>query len=240
MKGRTNIGLACKKINSFMKKIVVVAVHPDDETLMCGGTLLKHKNDGDEIYWIIVTSITKEYGWDEKLIDTRQKEIMEVSDMYGFDKTYQLNFPTTRLDEIPRGDIIKSISDVFNEVKPDTIYLPNRSDVHSDHHVAFQAAYACTKNFRFPFIERVLMGETLSETEFSPAMNHNTFTPNVFVDISSFIDQKLEIMKVFASEVMNDPYPRSLSAMQALGHYRGSRIGKENAESFVLLFEQNL
>ena len=223
-----------------MKKIIVVAVHPDDETLMCGGALLKHKNNGDEIYWIIVTCITKEYGWDEKVITRRKKEIMEVSHKYGFKKTYQLNFPTTKLDYIPNGDIIKAISDVFNEVKPNIIYLPNRSDVHSDHHVAFQAAYSCTKNFRYPFVERVLMGETLSETEFAPALNHNAFTPNVFIDISPFIDQKLEIMKLYASEVMNEPYPRALSSIKALGRYRGSRIGKEYAESFVLLFEQNL
>lgn len=222
------------------KKVIVVAVHPDDETLMCGGALLKHKNSGDEIYWMIVTCMTSEYVCDDSVITTREKEIIEVSNEYGFKKTYQLNFPTTKLEEIPKADIIKAISNVFNEIKPNIIYLPNGSDVHSDHHVAFQAAYSCTKNFRYPFIERVLMGETLSETEFAPAVSHNTFTPNVFIDISSYIDRKLEIMKLYASEVMDEPYPRSLSSIKALGRYRGSRIGKDYAESFVLLFEQNL
>jgi LmbE family N-acetylglucosaminyl deacetylase len=220
-----------------MKKIIAIAVHPDDETLMCGGTLLKHKFNGDQIFWLIVTSISTNFGWDKETVDKRQKEIMEVANLYDFNKIFQLDFPTTKLDEIPRGNIIAAIATVFNEVKPDIVYLPNRSDIHSDHQITFQAAYSCTKHFRFPFIQKVLMGETLSETEFAPGLSDSTFIPNVFIDISDYLDKKNEIMNIYASEIMSETYPRSIETMEALAKYRGSRISVKYAESFMLLYE---
>jgi len=220
-----------------MKKVLVVAVHPDDETLMCGGTLLKHKQQGDEIYWLIITNISTQLGWDEKVVQRRQNEINKVEQLFGFKKTFKLNFATTKLDLVPMGDIISSISQVINEAKPNILYLPNRSDVHTDHRIAFNASFSCTKNFRYPFIERILMGETVSETEFTPALGENDFTPNVFVDITDFFSRKIEIFKIFESEVMPNYLPRSIFAVTALSNWRGSSIGKKHAEAFVLLKE---
>lgn len=219
-----------------MKRIIVVAPHPDDETLGCGGTLLNHKAKGDEIYWLIVTNVDEKNGWSKERVESRRKEINVVSEMYGFTKTFKLNFPTTKLDTIPMGAIIDKISKVFNEVKPEIIYLPNRSDVHSDHGIVFQSAYSCTKNFRYPFIKKILMYETLSETEFAASIPENSFIPNYFVDISNQYDKKIEIMKIFDSEIMADNLPRSLSAIEAHSKYRGSRIGVKNAECFCLIF----
>jgi len=220
-----------------MKKILVVAVHPDDETLMCGGALLKQKKEGDEINWLIVTNISEKHGWKKEDVGKREKEISQVAEMYGFVKTYKLDFPTTKLDEIPLGKIISSISKVINEVKPHTIYLPNRSDIHSDHRIVFEAAFSCTKNFRFPFIKRIYMGETISETEFAPALNETAFIPNVYVDITDFFERKIEILKIYKSEIMKNNLPRSISAVTALSVWRGSSIGKKYAEAFVLLKE---
>lgn len=221
-----------------MNKILVVAVHPDDETLMCGGALLKHKNNGDEIYWLIITNISEKHGWKEDVVRKRQQEISKVSKMYGFDKTFKLNFPTTKLDEIPINNIVSSISDVFNEVKPNIVYLPNRSDVHTDHQITFKAAYSCTKNFRYPFIEKIYMGETLSETEYAPALNETAFIPNTFVDITEFFNLKMKILNVFTSEIMESPMPRSAETIEALAKYRGSSVSCKYAESFVLLKEK--
>ena len=223
-----------------MKKILFVSVHPDDETLGCGGTILKHKRNEDEIYWLILTGPTKNHPYDfsKELIEQRENEIKLVALKYNFDDVFNLQFPTQLLDEVSFREIVVSIDKVINQVKPEIIYLINRSDVHSDHKVAFNALYSCTKNFRKPFIERILMYETLSETEFAPAMAENAFIPNVFVDITPFMDKKLEIMSVFASEVMPDNLPRSYSAIKALATYRGSRIGVNYAEAFMLLYEK--
>ena len=217
--------------------ILVISPHPDDETLGCGGTILKHKDIGDKIYWLIITNIVVKNGWDKDIVEKRQKEIKTVAEMYGFEKTFKLDYPTAKLDIIPIQEIIESISGVILEIKPEIIYLPNRSDVHTDHQITFKAAYSCTKNFRYPFIRKILMYETLSETEFAPTLAENTFIPNVFVDITKYFEKKLEIFNIYKSEVMKESLPRSLEVVEAFNRYRGSRIGKKYAESFQLLFE---
>lgn len=219
------------------KIILVVAVHPDDETLMCGGTLLKHKAEGDEIYWLIITNIAEKFGWKQETVKKRQKEIAEVTKMYGFKKTFKLDFPTTKIDEVPLNKIIVEVSKVINEVKPNIVYLPNRTDVHTDHQISFDAVFSCTKNFRYPFIERILMGETVSETEFAPALSERAFIPNVYVDVSEYFNRKIEILKIYKSEIMPNYLPRSIFAITALSNWRGSSIGKQHAEAFVLLKE---
>jgi len=217
--------------------ILVISPHPDDETLGCGGTILKHKDMGDKIYWLIITNIVVKNGWDKDIVEKRQKEIKTVAEMYGFEKTFKLDCPTAKLDTIPIQEIIKSISKIIFEIKPEVIYLPNRSDVHTDHQITFKAAYSCTKNFRYPFIKKILMYETLSETEFAPALPENTFIPNVFVDTTNYFEKKLEIFKIYKSEAMKEPLPRSLEVIEAFDKCRGSRIGKKYAEAFVLLKE---
>jgi LmbE family N-acetylglucosaminyl deacetylase len=216
----------------------MIAVHPDDETLGCGGALLKYKEKGDTISWLIVTNISLENGFKQETVLSRQQEIEKVAAMYHFDNVVKLDLPTIRLDEIPFSKLVDLFSEKIRELKPDTIILPNRSDVHSDHKYSFDAAYSCTKSFRYPFITKILMCETLSETEFAPALSANAFVPNVFVDISNFMDKKLDIMSVFDSEVMPDNLPRSYSAIKALATYRGSRIGVNYAEAFMLLYEK--
>ena len=217
--------------------ILVISPHPDDETLGCGGTILKHKDMGDNIYWLIITNIVVKNGWDKDIVEKRQKEIKTVAEMYGFEKTFKLDYPTAKLDIIPIQEIIESISGVILEIKPEIIYLPNRSDVHTDHQITFKAAYSCTKNFRYPFIKKILMYEILSETEFAPALPENTFIPNIFVDTTKYFEKKLEIFKIYKSELMAEPFPRSLEVIEAFDKCRGSQIGKKYAEAFVLLKE---
>ncbi|MFW6046582.1 MAG: PIG-L deacetylase family protein [Candidatus Woesearchaeota archaeon] len=223
-----------------MNNILFISVHPDDETLGCGGTILKHKFLGDEINWLNITGITENhpYGYTEQKRIERQKEIEKVVNKYGFNKLINLNFPTQLLDEIQTKELITKIDEAINNIKPEIIYLINRSDIHSDHRVAFNAIYSCTKNFRKPYINKILLYETLSETEFSPALPENVFIPNVFVDISDFMNKKIEIMQLYQSEIMPGNLPRSINAIKSLAAFRGSRIGVEYAEAFMLLFEK--
>ena len=216
-----------------MNKVLVFAVHPDDETLGCGGTLLKHKANGDSINWLICTSINK----DQKNFSLREKEIETVSSLYDFDSVHNLRLKTMRVDEYSFSNLIKKISKVINEVKPNIIYLPFKNDVHSDHRKIFEAAFSCTKSFRYPFIKKIYMVETLSETEFAPSTQNDNFVPNIFVDISLYIDKKIEIMKTFKSEIAKHPFPRSETNIKALAAFRGASCGCDYAESFMLLKE---
>lgn len=220
-----------------MNKVMFIATHPDDETLGCGGTILKHKAMGDEIYWLIMTNISNEDGYDEVKVKTRQQEISIVAREYGFKEVIKFDLPTTRLDVIPRNQIIKAAGDIIDKVKPDMIYLPNRNDVHSDHKVTFDAVISSTKTFRCPFVKKILVYEVISETEFAPSLQSNAFVPNSFSDITGYIERKIEIMGMYEGEMGIHPFPRSRENIMSLATFRGATAGVRYAESFVLLKE---
>ena len=222
-----------------IKKVLVITPHPDDETLGCGGTLLKHKARGDEIHWLITTSIREENGFERSVVEVRKNEIKAVSAMYRFDGVYPLDFPTMQLDKIPISALIESIYNVVKKIEPNIVYLPFKDDIHTDHQLVFKAAYACTKSFRSPSIEKIAMMEIISETEFAPAMQTGNFIPNMFVDITDFIEHKIEIMKVYKGEMGMHPFPRSERNISALATFRGATAGCEYAEGFVILKEIN-
>ncbi len=218
-----------------MAKVLVVAAHPDDEIIGAGGTLLKHIASGDEVCWLIVTGMHPHQGFTEERIASRQQEIDRVASLAGFSKVVKLEYPTMTLSGESLIEMVPRISAVFNEFQPEIIYTMNRSDAHSDHRVIFDAVMACTKSFRYPFIKRVLMYETLSETEFAPALTEKTFAPNYYVDITSHFAKKKELTKIYASELGEHPFPRSLRNLEALATFRGASCGVEYAEAFQLI-----
>jgi len=214
-------------------KILVVAVHPDDETLGCGGTLLKHKADDNKIHWLICTTLNK----NDNYYQNREQEINRVSKLYNFDSVQNLQFETTKMDQYNMNEIIEKISKVINKIKPNIIYLPFKEDVHTDHKKVFEASYSCTKSFRYPFIKKIYMMETLSETEFAPSIQKDSFVPNTFVDIAKHIDKKVKIMNIYKSEINKHPFPRANKNIKALATFRGATCGFKYAESFMLLKE---
>lgn len=218
-----------------MKKIIVISAHPDDEILGVGGTLLKHKKKGDEVYWLIITNLFESQGFSKERISSRSEEIKTVANKIGAKKTFQLDYPTMSLSSSSLISMVPKISEVFNEVKPEIIYCLNRSDAHSDHRITFDAVMACTKSFRYPFVKQVLMYECISETEFAPNLPEKIFMPNYFVDITSFMSEKLGIMKVYESELGEHPFPRSIKNIEALATFRGASVGVEYAEAFQLI-----
>ena len=220
-----------------MKKILVVAVHPDDETLGCGGTLLKHKKKGDRTYWLIATEAKEEDGFPMDFIIQREKEIEAVSAAYGFDGIHCMKLSPTKIDKEMNWLLIQRIKSVVDDIQPEIIYLPFRRDVHSDHRMVFDACFSVLKQFRAKFVKAIYMMEVLSETEFAPALQSESFIPNVFVDISEYLNKKIEIMKLYQSELGTHPFPRSEDNIKALATYRGATAGCRYAESFMLLKE---
>jgi len=215
--------------------IIVVSAHPDDEVIGAGGTLLKHKSNGDEIYWLIVTNVFQENGFSKERVISRQQEIEKVSKEFGFSETFKLEFPTMSLEPSVLPNLISKISNCFNSIMPEIVYVMNRSDAHSDHRITFDAVMACTKSFRYPFIKKVLMYECISETEFAPALPEKVFQPNYFVDITDFFEKKLKIMRIYKSEMGEHPFPRSEENIKALATFRGATAGVRFAESFQLV-----
>jgi len=218
-------------------RTLVIAPHPDDETLGPGGTLLRRKASGGEVAWVLITAVSSEMGWSESRIAQRADEIRRVAESYRFDAVFELGFPSTRLDQVPTGDLVSAVSRVFNAFKPEEVFLPHPSDVHSDHRIVFEAVAGCTKWFRYPSVKRVLAYETLSETDFSLA-SQGRFRPNVYVDIDGYLDEKLSILDLYASELGAFPFPRSHEAVRALAVLRGAAAGYRAAEAFELLLDR--
>lgn len=216
---------------------LVLAPHPDDEVLGCGGTMLRRRKEGHETGWLIVSDISEALGWSAATVQERTDEIARVSDLFGFTKVFNLKLPDAALDTLSKAELVRHIAGVFKEFEPEEVFLPFPSDIHTDHRAVFDAGAACTKWFRYPSVRRVLVYETISETDFSldPA---SSFRPNVFVDITGQLDRKIEIMRVYRSELGVFPFPRSVEAIRALATLRGAAAGYEAAESFQLLKER--
>lgn len=222
-----------------MKKdrVLVISAHPDDETLGCSGTLLRHREFGDEIFWCIMTSMSEECGFQREQVLQRNEEIKAVAEAYGFQDKKELNYPTTRLDIVPMTELVGKLSNVLREVEPSILYLPFLGDIHSDHRVTCRAVLSCTKAFRHPYLKKILMMEILSETEFSPPIQSEVFVPNVYIDVTGTFEKKIEIMHIYRNEIGPHPFPRSKENLTALALHRGATAGCRYAESFMLVKE---
>lgn len=217
--------------------ILCVAPHPDDETLGCGMTLLRNVAEGAAVHWLIMTSMHAAQGFSAERIANRDAEIEQVARAYGFVGVHRAGLPTTRLDTLPMGDLVGAVSAVVAKIRPRTVYLPYRNDVHSDHAAVFDAAAACCKSFRYPSIRQVYAYETLSETEFGLRPDDPGFRPNLFVDGTPWLERKLEIMRLFKGEMGDFPFPRSAECLRAQAMLRGSQAGVRAAEAFMVLKE---
>ena len=219
-------------------RVLAISVHPDDETLGCGGTLLKHRATGDILFWLIATQ-TYEPQWSAEMIARKAAEVEQVAEVYGMERNFALGFPTVRLDTVPQADLIGRIRDVISEVKPEIVYLVHDGDVHTDHHAVFTATMSVLKPFYMARlgVHRVLCYEILSSTEAAPPQLDRAFMPNVFCDITPYIERKIAVMALYETEAQQDPLPRGPSAIRALARYRGAIIGVDYAEAFVLIRE---
>jgi N-acetylglucosamine malate deacetylase 1 len=219
-------------------RVLAIAVHPDDETLGCGGTLLKHQANGSSIHWLLVTAATSPQ-WSDEQINQQSAQIEAVRSAYKFDSFTWLKLPTTELDRLPLSMIVQKIGDAVRKICPEWVYVPNRCDAHSDHRITAQAVHAVLKSFylRSLGVKRVLACEVLSETDAAAPLPEHYFIPNVSSDITPWLEEKLKIMALFKTEVHPEPGPRSLSALRAQARLRGATCGVEYAECFMLIHE---
>ena len=217
--------------------VLVISAHPDDETLGCGGTLLKHAAAGDSIFWIIAT-VCHQPQWTAEVIERKAVEVDRVAAAYPA-KRIKLGFLNARLDTIGIGELMKPIEQAVDEIRPEVVYVLHGGDIHTDHYALFTASMSVLKPFYMMRrgIRRVLGYETLSSTDAAPARGERVFMPNVFSDITPYIDRKLDIMRMYETEIHPEPMPRSPSAIRALARYRGATISAEYAEAFMLLRE---
>ena len=204
-----------------MKKILVIAPHPDDELLGAGGMILKNKKEGNEVYVCVVTIGVA------PLFDPEM----------GITKTYFLDLPSTMLESIPRYELNGKILKVVREVQPDDVYIPHYGDMQKDHQMVADAAMVAIRPKYFPQVKRVYAYETLSETGWNAPSVANEFIPNVWMDITDVLEEKLEALNYYTLQISDFPDPRSVEAVRALAMYRGSKMFYKAAEAFQLIRE---
>lgn len=215
--------------------ILIIAPHRDDEIIGVGGTLLKRKAMGDRVTVCIVTAaVGSEYSEFVKIVHNEMKAAHEFC---GVDQYYGLTFRANILESYPRKDLNRELQEIIEKEKPDEVYIPFWGDMQKDHRIVADAAMVVMRA-KYAHCPRCIYAyETLSETGINIPTESNTFIPNVFEDITEYLDAKKEAFSFFKSQVSDFPDLRSLESVEALAKYRGATVNKRAAEAFMLVRE---
>ncbi|WP_031549770.1 PIG-L deacetylase family protein [Parvularcula oceani] len=223
-----------------MSRILIIAPHPDDETLGMGGTIAKLCDEGHEVTVALMTG-AGEGGrhplFPREAFETVRAEFRRAMGVLGVERAILKDLPTVQVHEEPTHAVNAVTRAVIEEVRPDRLYLPFPYDLHRDHRELFYSFSVHARAY-LPLgrsISEVYAYETPSETHLSAPYLEPAFTPNVYVDISATIGRKVEALSCYDSQSQPAPLPRSEQAIRALAALRGSQIGAEAAEGFVLI-----
>lgn len=219
-----------------MSCILVLATHPDDEVLGCGGVMARHAAAGDEVHVLIMSRGVEELFGPELIARTRA-ELAASNGVIGVKTATFLDFPAPKLDTVPGHQLADALLGELRKIRPDVLYIPHQGDLHSDHKATFWAALVAARPTGGAFPSRVLCYETLSETEWGAPTSAEAFVPTVFVNIAEFVPIKLRAMACYETQLQAPPHPRSLKAIEALAIYRGGAVSVAAAEAFMLVRE---
>lgn len=212
-------------------KILVIAPHGDDEVLGCGGTICKYVKEGHTVDLCIVSQ-PHIPNWSEEYIKNRETEIANVCNKLGISRVIGMGFSTTLLDTVPHPELNGQISEVIRTSEPDIVFIPFYGDIHKDHLTVYESCMVALRPTKYK-TTKILMYETVSETEWGKS----PFKPNIYIDISGHIYNKIEAMQCYKSELKTGPHPRSISGIMCLAGKRGSEINTRYAEAFMLVRE---
>jgi len=213
-------------------RILIMAPHPDDETLGCGGVIAKLAGKGSDVHVLIVTK--GDDLFDQDLVKRGREEAIKAHRLLGVKKTHFADLPAIKLDMLPQYQINEKLSEYLSEIRPDILFLPFPGDINRDHQIVHACGMVAARPHK-KIIRSIYSYETLSATNWNSLVASSPFVPNVFVDISDTIERKIEALKAYASQLRKYPHPRSVEAIVALSRYRGGFVHLHYAEAFVCL-----
>ena len=220
-------------------KVLVIAPHPDDEIIGVGGTIAKRVQNGDEVHVCVVTKGCSTMFSAESIEQVRS-ECRQADKKLGVVDTHFLDFPAVMLETVPRYEFNGAFMTLIQRIQPNEVFIPHRGDMQIDHQMVADAAMVALRPKYEHVVSRIYSYETLSETGWNIPNTVNEFIPNVYEDISGYLERKLEAMSIFESQLEPFPAARSVGAIEALAKYRGSTVGVEAAEAFSLVREVKL
>ncbi len=217
-----------------MNKIAVIAAHPDDEILGCGGTIAKHIWLGDQVYVLVLSNGITSRAFDKDQVAKLQKLNIAAHEVHKFLGTFftLYNLSDNRMDSLDRLDIVKMVESFIEKINPDIVYTHHYGDLNVDHRRVHEAVLIACRPVPGIFIKRILFFEVASSTEWGGSFS--SFTPNWFVDITDTLEIKLKALEIYKDEMREFPHSRSLKALECLARWRGATIGKNAAEAFIL------
>ena len=214
------------------KKLVVIAPHPDDETLGCGGTIARFAAAGTEVSVLIVSGhLPPLYG--TQAFETSQREALAAFAILGVKRSEFLKIPATMVRDVPVAELNGKIDGFIRKQAPDMVLLPF-PDRHIDHRVIFDACVVACRPIHAAAPKTVLAYETLSETHWNVPGIEPVFAPEFFVDTTDTMAKKTAALACYASQLNNAP-ARSVEASMALARFRGSQNGCGYAEAFKVV-----
>ena len=222
-----------------MKKVLVIAAHPDDEVLGVGGTVAKLTAQGVECHLLIVTDGSSAQYRDmddlQAIIDAKKKETKDCAEILGFKSIHYGEQPDMRLDMTPHIQINRVIESVIDELKPDTVFAHFWGDVNLDHQNVYKSTLVAVRPVMGQVVKELYCYCVPSSTEWTPNKADTMFMPNYFVDIEKYAEQKYKAFACYSTELREYPHPRSVQHLREIDKAAGLRVGMLAAEEFVLL-----
>lgn len=226
---------------SKANKVLIVAAHPDDEVLGCGGTIARHAEAGDQVNVLIVaegaTSRQQQRDRTQATLELSNlaKAAQRAGEILGAKGVELLDLPDNRLDSLDRLDLIKEIEMRLARHQPQVVYVHHAGDVNVDHRRLHEAVVTACRPTPGNTVQRLLSFEVASSTEWQAPGSAPAFQPNWFVDISAQWARKRNALEAYNSEMRPWPHARSIEALEHLARWRGAQVGMGAAEAFCLL-----
>lgn len=221
--------------------VLVVAAHPDDEILGCGGTIARHAEAGDQVQVLIMAEgVTSRQQQRDRAqahdqLSTLARAAQRAGEIVGAQDVELLDLPDNRLDSLDRLDLIKEIEARVARHQPQVVYVHHAGDVNVDHRRLHEAVVTACRPTPSNTVQRLLSFEVASSTEWQTPGSAPAFQPNWFVDISAQWPRKRDALAAYDSEMRPWPHARSIEAVEHLARWRGAQVGVEAAEAFCLL-----
>ena len=215
-----------------MKTVLIIAAHPDDEVLGCGGAIAKHVFQGDEVHTVFMSDGVKSRS---QFLEENLKQRMDASklaqSLLGITSSQYLGFQDNRMDSIALLDIIQKLEPVIDKLKPSVVYTHHHGDLNIDHQLTHSAVITACRPVPNFSVNEIYGFEVLSSTEWSNSQQ-SIFKPTFYTDITNYISKKISAARAYEEEMRDPPHSRSIKHIEILAQHRGYSIGVDMAEAF--------